>query len=142
MFPNKDKILMDVEIYDTIVRRPAILASRLLDSPQALHYFYGTYFGRNLQIPGTSFEFYVSGKSVSELSLRDIEATRKQLILLTGRVSFEFAKLEGIVVGQCCCCTQVPGVRKCKSVIQLSMDPQSAAQNKDRTDDDNPEIEF
>lgn len=142
MFPNKDKTLMDVEIYDNIVRRPAILASRLLDSPQALHYFYGTYFRRNCQVPGTWHEVYVSGKSVTELSLRDIEATRKQLILLTGRVSFEFAELQGIVVGQRNRCTEVTGVRGCKSAIQLSMQLYSAAQNKDRTDDENAEVDF
>jgi hypothetical protein len=74
--------------------------------------------------------------------LRDIEATRKQLVLLTGRVSFEFVELLKGYLGRCCDGTQVPSVRGCKSRIQLSIDLYSAAENKDRKDDDNDKIDF
>jgi hypothetical protein len=74
--------------------------------------------------------------------LRDIEATRKQLVLLAGRLSFEFVELPKGYLGRCCDGTQVPGVRGCKSIIQLSIDLYSAAENKDRKDDDNDKIDF
>ena len=80
--------------YDTVVRRPAVLASRLLDSPQALHYFYVVYFGKNLEMPCGKHERYVSDKGVNDLTFDDIKATRKQLTLLVNRVQFEFIEME------------------------------------------------
>jgi len=126
------KAMIKAKDYDKVVRRPAVLASRLLDSPQALHFFYVTYFGKNLEMPCCNdHERCVSDKGINDLSLDDIKATRERLLLLVDRVQFEFADTKGNL-GETRPLEQLPGERGCRSYIRLSTRLYSAAQNKDR----------
>jgi hypothetical protein len=132
---------MNVKTYDKVVRRAAVLASRLLESPQALHYFHAMYFGENIEIPGAKFERYGSDKKINTLTPKDIEATREELILLADRVEFEFYDT-GDAHGQCYCFTPVRAAIGCKSVILLSTDLYLAAQNKGHDDGYNAKVDF
>ncbi|GAB7332249.1 hypothetical protein MBLNU13_g04096t3 [Cladosporium sp. NU13] len=132
---------MDAKTYDRVVQRAAVLASRLLESPQALHYFHAIYFGENIEIPGARFERYGSDKKINTLTSFDIESTREELILLADKVGFEFFDT-GDAHGQCYCFTPVHGVIGCKSVILLRADLYSAAQEKACDDAYNAMIDF
>jgi hypothetical protein len=138
---NEGKNKMDAKIYDKIVRRAAVLASRLLDSPQALHYFHATYFGENIEVPGARYQRYGSDKKIDTLTSFDIKSTREELILLADKVEFEFFDT-GDAFGQCCCHTPVPGVLSHKSVIRLSTKLYLAAQNKGSDDAYNAKVDF
>lgn len=127
--------------YDKVVRRPAVLASRLLDNPQALHYFYAMYFGRNFEMPCGDHQRYVSDKGTNDLTLDDIKATRKQLALLVDRVRFEFIEMIS-EWGKTCSRKRISGERGRGSVIQLSTRRYSAAQNKTREDAHNAQIDL
>ena len=132
---------MDAKIYDKVVRRAATLASRLLESPQALHYFHAMYFGENIEITGAKFERYGSDKKINTLTPKDIEATLEELILLADRVEFKFFDT-GDALGQCYCFTPVRAATGCKSVIVLSTDLYSAAQEKDCDDEYSTKVDF
>ena len=139
---KNSKAMIKAKDYDTVVRRPAVLASRLLDSPQALHFFCVTYFGKNLEMPCCNdHERCVSDKGINDLSLDDIKATREQLLLLVDRVQFEFVEME-TAWGKTSACKQLLGERGCRSVIKLSACLYSAAQNKDRGATPNARIDL
>lgn len=135
------KAIITANDYDKVVRRPAVLTSRLLDSPQALHYFYVMYFGKNLEMPCGDHQRCVSDKGINDLTVDDIKAAREQLALLVDRVQFEFIDL-GTKLSQQSCREQIPGECGQRSIIQLSTRLYSAAQNKDRKDAHNAKIDF
>jgi hypothetical protein len=132
---------MDAKTYNKVVRRAAILASRLLETPQALHYFHTVYFGEDTKIPGAPYKRVGHDKNINTLSLDDIEATREELILLADNIHFEFFDI-GDAYGRTLCYVPVAGVGACKSVILLSMDLYSAAQNGGVNDVHNAKIDF
>lgn len=115
--------------YDLFIRTPATLASRLLDSPQAIHYFHSMYFGQDTKVPGTKHRRYWSDKNINSLSSEEIEATQEELILLPDRLNFEFCDI-GDAYGETFCCPPIPGEDSCKSVIRLSKTLYLALQSK------------
>lgn len=148
---GRDKFEEDVN-YDDIIQGPALLASRLLDSPQALHYFYTHFFGRNTKVPTASRgsnvpdpgqdvpELYRSDKGVNDLSSHDKTAVREQLLLLSERVEYKLVKCATHVCAQCVCHPMPQGIRGCRSVIELSGAIYFEVENKSRMDEDNAYI--
>lgn len=130
-------IRIDPEFYNKILRRPALLASRLLGSPQALHFFYVVYFGKNTELPSApqSRERYGSDKSVNDLSTRDKNTVREQLLQLSEVVRFEFDDTIKHA-GQCEPLTKPLGEHRCKSLIRLKPGLCTAAHTKDITCED------
>lgn len=132
---------MDAKTYNKVVRRAAILASRLLETPQILRYFHTVCFGEDTKIPGAPYKRVGHDKNINTLSLDDIEATREELILLADNIHFEFFDI-GDAYGRTLCYVPVAGVDACKSVILLSMDLYSAARNGGVNDVHNAKIDF
>lgn len=79
---------------------PAVLATRLINSPQGLHYDYCFYFGKTVPAAtpsGFSVEQgpdylpyqYACDKAIGELTSADVEAVKRQKSLLTDSITFE-----------------------------------------------------
>jgi hypothetical protein len=96
--------------YDKVFRAPAVLATRLLDTPQALHWAYAFVYGRNtftampagvkpdgcFKPPGGIDSVpmqYACNKGIGQLSAEDIAAVRGQLVDLADRVCFKVTKI-------------------------------------------------
>jgi hypothetical protein len=101
---RKSQFFGDID-YDTVFRRPAILATRLLDTPQALHWVYAFLYGTNTKaetplgfIPegdaaaprGTELpRQYACNKAIGQLTAEDLKDVRKALAGLAHRCHFE-----------------------------------------------------
>lgn len=92
------KRFLDID-YDAFYE-PALLATRLINSPQGLHYDYCFYFGKTVpaETPsGFSVEQgpnylpyqYACNIAIDELTEDDIEAVQKQRLLLADNITFE-----------------------------------------------------
>jgi hypothetical protein len=139
---SKNKFPADID-YDNVIQRPALLASRLLDSPQSLHYFYTTFFGKNTVVfrdawgpkaPDSNQEApqsYGSDKGVNELFSRDKTKVREQLHALSKKIRFGLHDLNG-ASGQTDPEETQPGILGVKSIIWLGAGLYHAAQDETR----------
>jgi hypothetical protein len=139
---SRNKFPADID-YDNVIQRPALLASRLLGSPQSLHYFHTTFFGKNTVVfrddwgPKASDsnqespQGYGSDKGVGELSSRDKTKVREQLHELSKKIRFGLADLGG-ASGQTEPEETQPGVLGVMSTIWLGAGLYGAAQDETR----------
>jgi hypothetical protein len=96
--------------YDKVFHAPAVLATRLLDTPQALHWAYAFVYGRNtftampagvkpdgcFKPPGGIDSVpmqYACNKGIDQLSAEEIAAFQRQLVELADRVRFKVTKV-------------------------------------------------
>jgi hypothetical protein len=101
--------------YDKVFHAPAVLATRLLDTPQALHWAYAFVYGRNTftampagvkpdgrsKPPGGIDSVpmqYACNKGIDQLSAEDIAAVRQRLVELADRVRFKVTKIRQTAV--------------------------------------------
>jgi hypothetical protein len=106
---RKSQFIGDID-YDTAFRGPSILATRLLDTPQALHFVYAFLYGTNAKaetplgfIPegapaaprGTELpRQYACNKAIDQLTAEDIQDVREALAGLAHKCHFELRDME------------------------------------------------
>lgn len=111
---RKSQFLGNID-YDKVFRGPAILATRLLNTPQALHWAYAFFYGTEAKaetplgfIPdgdaaapkGTQLpRQYACNKAISKLSTEDIREVRKALRRLAHKCHFQVRDMESL--GEC-----------------------------------------
>ena len=111
---RKSQFLGNID-YDKVFRGPAILATRLLDTPQALHWAYAFLFGTEAKaetplgfIPegdaaaprGTALpRQYACNKAIGQLSAKDIRRVRKALAGLANKCHFQVRDMGNL--GEC-----------------------------------------
>lgn len=94
----------------------AVLATRLMDSPQAIQHDYCFYFGKSERAMkplknrahGVGHpDQYACNKGIGELDAGDIAAVQEQRLLVASNVHFEVTDLRDIMIARC-----VPGTAK------------------------------
>jgi hypothetical protein len=124
----------------------AVLATRLMDSPQALQHDYCFYFGVNMPIdfprsvrrylePSERPAQYAINKGVGELDDRDIQAVRDERLKLAPRISYEVGHTGSC--GYCDMQQEVDGISGRDSVIRIDTTLYQAARDKNLTPEDN-----
>lgn len=108
---RKSQFIGDID-YNTAFRGPATLASRLLDTPQALHWAYAFLYGKNakaatplgfipegapapprdIELPGQ----YACNKAIGQLTAKDLKEVREALAGLTHKCHFEVRDISSI----------------------------------------------
>lgn len=108
---RKSQFIGDID-YNTVFRGPAILASRLLDTPQALHWVYAFLYGKNTKAetplgffdegapaPPRDIELprqYACNKAIGQLTADDLKEVREALAGLAHRCHFEVRDIPSI----------------------------------------------
>jgi hypothetical protein len=121
----------------------AVLATRIMDTPQALQHYYCFFFGTNTPVelprrirrrwaPEARPTEYACDKGVDELDERDIEAVQAERIKLSKRIRYEIDNTGGDC-GVCYCQDPVDGVSGCDSVIHIDNTLYQAAKDKNKT---------
>lgn len=119
----------DIDYYGAIYDG-AVLATRLMNSPQGLQHDYCFYYGKNVpanapakhnrkKFPNEPCQ-YACDKAIGELDQTDIRYVEQQRNHLAERVLFKVADIGASTVGMCCPQPPNQGVRGCNSVICLS----------------------
>ena len=117
--------------YDTVFRSPSILATRLLDSPQALHWVYAFLYGTNahtdvpigyippdftVPLKGDAVpKQYACNKAVGQLSAKDIKDVRKALTGLAHKCHFQVRDVGDGILGE----TAVSDLNKEYAIISI-----------------------
>ena len=136
--------------YDRAIRDFAVLATRLMNSPQAQQHDFCFFFGKN--VPANAPVNYTSradgprqyacDKGIGELDETDIQHVEQQRIKLGRRIRFEVNDLGGTTVA--CCEPQTPreGVRGCNSIIHIDRKLYDAVLAQGQSADDMIRIKF
>ena len=134
-------------IYDA-----AVLATRLMDTPQALQHDYCVFFGTNtaaklchkVRRKTTQYQRpkeYGCSKGVGELEERDIQVVRDERLKLSQRITFRVGDIQGDC-GECKSQPAVPGIKGVDSIITIGNTLYQAARDKDRSAEENARMTF
>jgi hypothetical protein len=133
--------------YELAFHDAVVLATRIMDSPQALQHDYCVFFGTNgpIRLPrrirhklgSTAPTQYTSDKGVGELDDRDIQAVLDERIKLSKRIRYEIDTTYRGICGLCQCQPRVAGIRGRDSLITIETTLYQAAKDKDRTPEEN-----
>lgn len=139
--------------YNRAIYNAAVLATRIMDTPQALQHYYCFFFGTNTSpvklprcvrhkwSPEERPTEYACDKGVGELDERDIEAVQAERIKLSKRISYEFDSTGGDC-GMTHCQDPVDGVSGCDSVICIDTTLYQAAKDRNKTPDETARMTF
>jgi len=131
----------------------AVLATRLMNSPQGLQHDYCFYFGTNSSanllpktyaaiLPENTPVQYTCDKAVGELDADDIRAVNAQRYALALRVRFTVEDMQDRVTADCQACEPDEDVNGLGSNIRISRSLYDSVMNKTRTPEDNARMTF
>ncbi|KAM0692484.1 hypothetical protein Q7P36_008687 [Cladosporium allicinum] len=139
--------------YNRAIYNAAVLATRIMDTPQALQHYYCFFFGTNTSpvklprrlrrrwSPEERPTEYACDKGVGELDERDIEAVQAERIKLSKRISYEFDSTGGDC-GWTHFQDPVDGVSGCDSVTRIDTTLYQAAKDRNKTPDETARMTF
>jgi hypothetical protein len=130
--------------YDGAFHDAALLATRLMDSPQGLQHDYAFCFGKNVpaNLPNQYYRRpyaneprqYACDKGVGELNATDVYCVQQQRLLLSWRVKFEVSDKIGGSSYACCEPQKAKdGARGCDSVIHINQRAYQAVLDKSQS---------
>lgn len=140
----------------TAFLKPILLATRLINSPQAYQQDYCFYFGKSEKAsldPESEYDLSINGrtdkpvkyacdKAVGELTQSDINAVDKQRCLLANRIRIEIAELDSNATAECAVESPRKGFNGCDSTIYISEKLYHAAINKKRKPEETARIDL
>ena len=151
---KRDRFPAEVD-YNTAFYDAAILATRLMNSPQALQHDYCFYFGTATPLaqlpPGVPPSIgpehapvqYTCNKGVGELNAKDIQAVNAERDVLASRIRFEVVDLANLAFAECNAQKPQQYAHGYGSIVSISRRLYDAAANREkRTPENNARVTF